>query len=150
VAGYAFHRKAPLLTWNTNLLYAPLARGKVALNFNYSSRDFNGSSGIPGATNMLYTLLYRENHLKMYELLDATLYNRIDIRNGWVFTASATYGKQRQISNNSDFSIFFSNQKEFSANTPWDYPEDDPILADYQFLTAVLRMDFTEPGKKLN
>jgi hypothetical protein len=143
VVGYAFHRKAPLLTWNTNLLYAPLARGKVGLDFTYSSRDFNGNSGIPNATNMLYTLLYRENHLKMYELLDATLYNRIDIRNGWVFTASATYGQQRQLSNHSDFSIFFRKSKDFSANTPGDYPEDDPTLGDKRFLRAVLRLDIT-------
>jgi len=142
-AAYAFQRNAPLLMWYTNLLYAPLARGKVALNFNYSSQDFNGSTGIPKATNMMYTLLYRENHLKMYELLDATLYNRIDIRNGLVFTASTTYGRKRQLENNSDFSIFFSNQKDFTANTPADIPEDDPSLQDHQFLNAVLRLDFT-------
>jgi len=143
VAAYAFHRKAPLLMWNTNLLYAPLARGKVALNFNYTSRDFNGFTGIPKGTNMLYTLLYRENHLKMYELIDATLYNRIDIKNGVVLTTSATYGKQRQLVNHSDFSIFFNNQKEFTANTPPDYPEDDPSLADHQFLNAIVRLDIT-------
>lgn len=142
-AAYAFHRKAPLVRWETNLLYAPLARGKVGLDFTYSSKDFNGSSGIPMATNMLYTLLYRENYMKMYELLDATLFNRIDIRNGWVFTASAIYGKQRQISNNSDFSIFFSKQKDFTANVPADLPEDDPSLTDHQFFTTVLRLDIT-------
>jgi hypothetical protein len=79
----------------------------------------------------------------MYELLDATLYNRIDIRNGWVFTASTTYGRKRQLSNNSDFSIFFTNQKEFTANTPAAYPADDPTLADMQFLHTVLRLDIT-------
>jgi hypothetical protein len=143
MAAYAFHRKAPLITWNTNLLYAPLARGKVRLILNYKSADFNGATGIPGATNMLYTLLYRENHLKMYEELDASLDNRIDIRNGWVFTTKASYGTKRQLSNNSDFSIFYTKQKEFSPNTPADYPEDDPVLADFQYLNASLRLDIT-------
>jgi len=142
-AGYAFHRKAPVLTWTTDFLYAPLSRAKLALSLNYTSMDFNASSGIPSATNMFYTLLYRENHLKMYELLDATLYNRIDIRNGWVFTTSATYGEQRQVSNHSDFSIFFNKQKEFTANTPADLPEDDPSLQDRQSLTASIRLDIT-------
>lgn len=143
LAGYAFQRKAPLIYWYTDLLYAPMARAKVALIFNYTSKDFNSFSGIPKATNMLYTLLYRENHLKMYELLDATLYNRIDITNGWVLTTSATYGKQRQLSNHSDFSIFFNDSKEFTANAPANLPEDDPSLENHQFFSALLRLDIT-------
>jgi hypothetical protein len=79
----------------------------------------------------------------MYEWLDASLDNRIDLRNGWVFTTKASYGRKRQLSNNSDFSIFYTKQKEFSPNTPADYPEDDPVLADIQYLNASLRLDIT-------
>jgi len=142
-AGYAFHRGAPLLMWETDYLYAPLRRGKVALHFNYASRDFNSSTGIPKVTNMFYTLLYRENHLKMYEQLDVMLYNRIDIRNGLVLTTSATYGEKRQQQNNTDFSFFYTNQKEFTDNTPRDLPIDDPSLQNQQFLNALVRLDYT-------
>lgn len=142
-AGYAFQRKAPLLLWETDYLYAPLRRGKVALHFNYASGDFNGSTGIPKVTNMFYTLLYRENHLKMYERLDVMLYNRIDIRNGLVLTTSATYGEKRQLKNNSDFSFFFTNEKEFTDNTPRDLPENDPSLQNQQFLNAFVQLDYT-------
>jgi len=140
---YAFHRKAPLLMWETDFLYAPLRRGKVALHFNYASRDFNSSSGIPKVTNMFYTLLYRENHLKMYEQLDVMLYNRIDIRNGLVLTTSATYGEKRQLQNNSEFSFFFTDKKEFTDNTPRDLPTDDPSLQNQQFLDAFVQLDYT-------
>jgi len=142
-AGYAFHRGAPQLMWETDYLYAPLRRGKVALHFNYASRDFNSSTGISNATNMFYTLLYRENHLKMYEQLDVMLYNRIDIRNGLVLTTSATYGEKRQLQNNTDFSFFYTNQKEFTDNTPRDLPIDDPSLQNQQFLNALVRLDYT-------
>ena len=142
-ADYAFQRKAPMVTWNTDFLYAPLARGKVALYLTYTSSDFNGSTGIPGFTNMAYTLLMRENYLKKYEKIDATLYNRIDVANGWILTASATYGRQNQLNNNSDFSFFFNDSRDFTANTPGNFADDDPVLADHQKLTGIIRLDYT-------
>ncbi|MCK4880779.1 MAG: carboxypeptidase-like regulatory domain-containing protein, partial [Bacteroidales bacterium] len=143
VAEYAFHRNAPMVTWNSDLLYAPLARGKVAIYLNYTSSDFNGSSGIPRFTNMVYSLFLRENYMKKYEQIDATLYNRIDVANGWIVTTSASYGRQNILVNNSDFSFFFRNDREFTANTPGTLAADDPSLADYQKLMGVIRLDFT-------
>ena len=143
VAEYAFNRKAPMVVWNTDFLYAPLARAKVALYLNYTSSDFNGSTGIPGFTNMAYTLLLRENYLKKYEHIDATLYNRIDVANGWVLTTSATYGRKNYLSNHSDFSFFYQNSKDFSSNAPGTFMEDDPVLADQRQLMGVVRLDFT-------
>ncbi len=141
--GYAFNRKAPRVSWNSNLLYAPMAKGKVAINLNYISSDFNGINGIPTATNMIYTLLLRENHLKMYEQLDATLYNRIDITNGLVLTTSAIISQQRNLINHSDFSIFFRKEKEFIPNVPATLQQDDPALDNYQKLAAFVQLDFT-------
>jgi hypothetical protein len=142
-ASYAFHRKAPMITWNWDLLYAPMARAKVALYFSYTSSDFNGHSGIPKFTNAMYTLFLRENYLKKYENIDATLYNRIDLANGLVLTTSAIYMKQNQLFNNSDFSFFFWDRKDFTDNTPWTYPADDPSLANNQKLMADVRLDYT-------
>jgi len=143
IADYAFHRNAPMISWNSDLLYAPLARGKLAIYLNYTSSDFNGSTGIPGFTNMAYTLFLRENYLKKYEQIDATLYNRIDVSNGLILTASASYGRQNQLSNNADFSFFFRNDREFSTNIPGSLAEDDPSLADHQKLMGIVRLDFT-------
>jgi hypothetical protein len=142
-ADYAFNRKAPMITWNSDLLYAPLARGKVALYLNYTSSDFNVSTGIPQFTNSVYTLFLRENYVKKYERIDATLYNRIDVANGWVLTTTATYGRQNVLSNNSDFSFFLQNRKEFSPNIPESLPVDDPSLSDFQKLMGTIRLDFT-------
>lgn len=142
-ASYAFHRKAPMITWNWDLLYAPMARAKVALYFSYTSSDFNGSSGIPRFTNAAYTLFMRENYMKKYEHIDATLYNRIDLTNGLTLTTSAIYGQQNQLVNTSDFSFFYNKSKSFTDNVPWDYPVDHPSLANSQKLLADIRLDFT-------
>lgn len=142
-AGYAFHRKSPSIIWNSDLLYAPMARAKVALFLNYTSSDFNGTSGIPDATNLIYTLFLRENYQKMYEQIDATLYNRIDIVNGLVLTTSATAGKQYNLTNNSDFSIFYGKKKDFTPNVPSELQPDDPALTDHQKLSAHIQLEFT-------
>jgi len=142
-AEYAFHRNAPMITWNSDLLYAPLARGKVAINLNYTSSDFNGLQGIPKASNMIYTLFLRENYMKKYEQIDATLYNRIDVANGWVLTISATYGQQNSLDNNTDFSFFYQNSKDFELNIPGNLLADDPSLGDFQKLMGLIRLDFT-------
>lgn len=145
LAGYAFHRRAPLLTWDTNLLYAPMARGKVALNMHYRSADFNTVHGIPSPTNMAYTLLLRENYLKMYERIGATLYNRIDPFNGMVLTTSLTYGQQRALQNNSLFSVFFRNAdpERFTENIPGERNENAPELLDHKHLTARVDLSYT-------
>lgn len=142
-ADYAFQRNAPMITWNSDLLYAPLARGKLALYLNYTSADFNNNTGIPQFSNMVYTLFLRENYVKKYERIDATLYNRIDVANGWILTTTATYGRQNVLSNNSDFSFFLQNRKEFSPNIPESLPADDPSLSDFQKLMGTVRLDFT-------
>jgi len=142
-AGYAFHRKAPLITFNSELLYAPMARGKVAFNARYTSSDFNGYTGIPKLTNLAYTLLLRENQIRLYEQIEATLYNRIDITNGLVLTTSAKLGRHHQLNNHSDFSILFSKRKELLMNTPADIPENDPGLANNQKLEGFIQLEYT-------
>jgi hypothetical protein len=144
-AGYAFHRNAPLVTWNSDLLYAPMARAKVALYLNYTSSDFNGNSGIAVPTNLLYTLFLRQNYLKLYEQIDATLYNRIDLINGLVLTTSATWGLQKRVDNRSAFSFFYRNSEEerFTPNTPVGRDRDDPVLLDHRRFMAHVELVYT-------
>lgn len=144
-ASYAFHRKAPLIYWRSDLLYAGMARGKVALYLNYKSSDFNGESGIPAPTNMFYTVLMRQNYLKLYEQIDATLYNRIDPINGMVLTTYATYGVQKSLENNSLFSLFYRNEEEesFTINTPSERAVTAPELMDHSKLMAHIELEYT-------
>jgi hypothetical protein len=144
-AGYAFHRKAPLLSWDTDLLYAPLRRGKVALYLNYRSSDFNGSTGIPDRTNLVYTLFLRQNHLKMYERIDATLYNRIDLANGLALHTWAGYGRRNRLMDHSHFSIFYRNAPEerFTPNTPDERSPDAPELQGRYTFLAEMQLEYT-------
>ncbi len=142
-AGYAFHRKAPRITWNSELLYAPLSRGKLGLYVNYTSADFNGESGIPGFTNLAYTLLFRENYLKLYEQAGVRLYNQIDLANGLSLITSASAGWKNRLENHSDFSFFFSGRKNFTPNIPHELPENDPSLEGLKDLSGSVRLEYT-------
>ena len=104
-AGWNFHRKAPHLQWSSYLLY-PALRGKVALYLDYRSMDFNATSGINPFMNMAYTVFLRQNYMKLYENINATLYNRIDPLNGMILRTSVSWGQYRQLGNNSLFSFF--------------------------------------------
>ena len=143
LAGYAFHRQSPMIRWSSDLLYAPMARGKIALDLNYTSADFNHASGIPVATNMIYTLFLRENYLKKYERIDATIFNRIDVANGLVLTTSVTYGLQSRLDNHSDFSFFFNKKKDFAPNSPAGLPPEAAELGDHRRFEADVRLEYT-------
>jgi len=144
-AGYAFNRKAPMITWNNNLLYAPMRRGKIALNLKYSSQDFNGASGIPGESNMLYSLFLRMNPVKYYELLNINFENRLDIANGLVLDFYADLSQRNPLSNNSDFSFFYRNSRDYEENIPGLPGSDDPSLGQSNLFGLNIFLEYT-PG----
>lgn len=144
-AGYAFNRKAPVITWNSSVLYAPKIRGKFALRLDYSSFDFNETSGIPGLTNALYSIFYRANYSKRYETINASLEHRMDLATGLVLTTTIDADIRRQIYNNSDFSIFYRKNKDFMANDSltFEHSHDPSVFADSKILSADVLLEYT-------
>jgi hypothetical protein len=142
---YAFMRHAPLIRWDSYFLYAPLSRGKLGLDLNYRSLDFNRQSGIPNPTNLVYTLFLRENHLKMYEQINATIYNMIDPLHGLILTTSLGYGVQNQLENTSLFSFFYRNEEEerFTENTPAGRDASARELQDHKRFEAHIELEYT-------
>jgi hypothetical protein len=132
-----------MIIWNINFLYAPLSRGKVMITARYTSSDFNGDSGIPPATNLVYTVLMRENYMKKYEQLEVKLYNRIDLFNGLNLVTTATLGRKNQLDNHSQFSLFYRNSKEFTPNIPGSLETDDPVLTESRVFTANVQLTYT-------
>ncbi len=142
-ASWAFNRKAPLIRWDSDWLYASKARGKVALYLRYKSADFNQESGMHPFPNLVYTLFFRENHLKLYEQLEATLYNRIDIVNGLVLSTSLTAARKSPLTNHSDFSFFYRNSRDLSPNHPSNLGSGNPVLRAMKQFKAEVLLEFT-------
>ncbi|MBN2698001.1 MAG: hypothetical protein JXR52_04195, partial [Bacteroidales bacterium] len=143
-AGYAFHRKAPLVRLQSNFFYAPLRRGNLELALDYRSADFNDDSGISGYTNMAYSLLLRENYQKLYEKINASLYNGIDLMNGLTLEVTAELGLQNSLVNTTDFSFFYREKKEYGENLPdTAITSNHPFLSDRKKLSWDLKLKYT-------
>jgi len=86
----------------------------------------------------------RENYLKLYENLEATLYNRIDPLNGMVLTTTLGYGEQRMVDNNSLFSFFYSTaaEEKFTPNLPEGRSALASELQDHKRLLAAVELEY--------
>jgi hypothetical protein len=142
-AGYAFARRAPMLKWTSDILYAPKIRGKIALNMNYKSEDFNSYSGIPSFTNSVYSLFLRENYSKRYENISATLEHRMDLATGFVFYATLDLANRSELSNNSDFSFLYRNSRSYTENYPATYDSFLPMFESSKQLAGQIRLEYT-------
>jgi len=143
-AGYAFSRKAPDIIWNSNILYAAPIRAKVSLNMRYRSDDFNIETGIPGLTNTAYSLFYRENHSKRFENISAILEHRMDLATGLVFYATAELADRRELTNHSDFSFLFRQNKDYTPNHPEAMDPDLAIFDRSRLFAGQVRLEYTK------
>jgi hypothetical protein len=144
-AGYAFGRKAPLITWNSSILYAPKIRGKIALRLDYTSFDFNELLGIPRLTNAGYSLFYRTNYSKRYETINASLEHRMDLTTGLVLTTTIDADVRRQLYNNSDLSILYRKSRVYMENDSFTFVHnyDPQIFEDSKLLSGTALLEYT-------
>lgn len=142
-AAYAFARKAPDIRWTSSILYGPKIRGKIALNADYRSLDFNSNTGIPTFTNSVYSLFYKENYSKRFEKRSLELENRMDPATGFVFYATVEYKDLRKLENNSNFSFFYRNSKDFTSNVPAGMDATSDIFGNSKSLTGKILLEYT-------
>lgn len=116
--GYAFALNAGMGEFASSYTYAPLRRGFIEFKSGCQSSDYNQNNGIKPFVNSAYTLFARENYEKLFEFHYLSLKNKIDLVNGLVLNLKLSYNKNRELDNNSDFSFFYKNSREFTSNKP--------------------------------
>jgi hypothetical protein len=117
-AAYAFGRNTLLATIEGSYSYAPLMRGELFVQAGSTSSDFNSISGINPYVNSLTSLFFRKNYMKLFDYNYLTLGNKIDLSNGLELTTKASYRQFNDLTNNSNFSLFYSDSRKYSANIP--------------------------------
>jgi hypothetical protein len=115
---YAFDRKAFMWEVPINYNYAPLKRGELQIKAGKSSRDFATGNEMNRTLNALYSLLYRENNMKLYQKSYLSFQNKIDIANGLQFIVGSEYSHNVYLNNHTDFSLFYRDKKEYTDNFP--------------------------------
>ncbi|MDR0421139.1 MAG: DUF5686 and carboxypeptidase regulatory-like domain-containing protein [Prevotellaceae bacterium] len=143
-AAYSFGRKQVL--WDTKLLYGyyPEARAVLYINYGNETVDFNETGGINITSNSLSSLFFKKNYINFYGRHFLQAANSIDIADGWRLTVGVSYQKQKQLENNTNFSIF-KRSKKYRNNDPVNpYIEQDStiILSSRSFATNV-RLSYT-------
>lgn len=95
---------------------------RSALTFSGGKRvsQFNKENPISPLMNEVYTLLFRDNYMKIYENYFGQLAysNRLD--NGLRIAGDILYEDRLPLNNTTDFSIFGSKQKLFTPNYPFE------------------------------
>ncbi|MBS0010872.1 MAG: carboxypeptidase-like regulatory domain-containing protein, partial [Bacteroidales bacterium] len=133
-AEWAFARERLLWSATSTFRYNRTKQSLLTLTAGRRSDDFNSSAGIGQGMNMILSLFWKENHMRLYESNYLLVRHRHEIVNGLYATLYYSYEDRKMLSNHSDFSIF-RRDVDYMPNRPDNYylpPGDDP-QAPYQF-----------------
>jgi hypothetical protein len=122
---YAFSRQRVMWWADIRYEYAPMSIGSIHLHVGSESADYNGETGINSTINSLASLFFRRNYLKLYQQNQAYVTNKIDLANGLNLSATIGYRLALPLDNNSDYSFFYRDEREYTANIPGNDPDNE-------------------------
>jgi hypothetical protein len=117
-AAYAFSRNAFLWDVAFTHRYMPQRRAQWEFSAGRQTADYAGDNGIDRTVNTYASLLFRVNYPVLFDRRYVHIGNTIDIANGLQLLTAATYADNRQETNHSDFSFFYTNSRDYRPNVP--------------------------------
>ncbi len=114
--GYAFARKA--FIWDSQIDFANSKKYRQSFGLNYGSdsKDYN-THGALALENTVYTLFLRENLSRLYLNHYLSAYFNQQLSHEFNIQTVLTAEQNKTSANNSDFSFFYKETKEFKFNT---------------------------------
>ena len=115
--GYAFSRKA--MDWNAGIMYSDHGRLKqeFSITAGSGSTDFN-PAGAMAIENSLSALLLHDNISRFYLRNYLVLNHSIRISHEMKLSSSLAFEDNRLETNNTDFSLLYSESRTYKANIP--------------------------------
>jgi hypothetical protein len=117
-SGYAFARERFLARFDMNYAYHPFKRAIFGIQGGHRSQDFDSQQGIHPLINVVSSLFFQNNFMKLYEKDFLRIHHQFDIVNGLVLSTTAEYAQRRPLENQSDFSIAGWLGGEYTPNIP--------------------------------
>lgn len=108
-------------SWRTNTI--SITGGK------YISQ-FNNNEPIAAFTNTLYTLFLRQNHAKFYEKEFVLLEAEKQLSPKMILSGSSEYARRKRLQNQSNYSFFYKDKRDFSSNLPDNTERKETSLED--------------------
>ena len=116
--------------------------GEVSVDVGHWSSDYNDNNGIKRSLNTLSSLFFRTNYMKLYDNKYYKLANSIELFDGFVFKQNVAFSNRTALTNNSQFSFFYTN-KAYSTNLPVNNYVDTINTGDYKALNAEFGFEYT-------
>lgn len=140
---YAINRNALMGKLATRVTHTPMRRGMVGINLGSESTDFNTVDGINRFGNTIASLGFRTNYMKLYEHQYGEVYNKIDIANGFELYTRFGYYNRTMLRNSTDYSLFFTDEKNYSSNLPVNDTILGSRIVNHQASILTLRLSYT-------
>ncbi|MDP5106520.1 MAG: DUF5686 and carboxypeptidase regulatory-like domain-containing protein [Polaribacter sp.] len=129
-----------------------LSRPSVTISGGVTTAQFNDRKPISKLDNMIRSLIYRHNYLKIYEKEFAKIEYSEEIKNGIYFSSSLEYGNRKPLFNTSNYSFARqSNTEPYTSNNPLD-PTDfvNPGFIEHKIATLNVGAAFVFGQKYLS
>ncbi|MBU2916331.1 DUF5686 and carboxypeptidase regulatory-like domain-containing protein [Reichenbachiella agariperforans] len=101
-------------------------------------KQFNPDDPISPFINTLETLLDRRNYMKLYERTYLALGYQREITNGIMLKPALSYSHRHQLHNETDYSFFYRDSRDFTSNTPDHIKVVDTSFEDHSALQLQL------------
>ncbi len=107
--------------------------------------QFNGGNPINEQVNAVYSLLLRQNYMKLYEqdFMRAYWAHRVDY--GFTYRVNMTYADRKELFNNSDYSFYNKPESVYSSNRPENLETDEEAFSNHELLKLSASLEW-RPG----
>ncbi len=152
--GFSNHRLNGRLSAYYN--YKPEKFRSLSISGGVITQQFNSSQPIIPIINTLYTLLAKENYMKVYQLAYLSAYHNMELVNGINFGAGLNYEDRSSLLNTTNFTIV-KKSYEYTSNDPQQVvPEGQPSFTENKALIFRANLNFvfkqryyTRPHEKI-
>lgn len=138
-----------------NYYFKPQHFSTISFSAGTSVQQFN-SNAIAPMLNSIYTILLKENYLKIFETQFASTYYSSEIRNGIYLRAGTSYMHRMPLTNTQTWYIKGEPEKHFTSNNP-QYPDssgssfesNNALIANIGFTFKIKQRYFSRPNEKV-
>ncbi|PZX60290.1 carboxypeptidase-like protein [Algoriphagus ratkowskyi] len=109
--------------------------------------QFNGGEPINEQVNALYSLLFRQNYMKLYEQDFAQAYWAHRINGGITYRVNMTYAHRKELFNTNNYSLYTKPERVYTSNQPENVDTDPGSFGDHDILKLNAELEW-RPGIK--
>jgi hypothetical protein len=107
--------------------------------------QYNGEEPINEQVNALYSLVLRQNYMKLFEQDFVGAYWAHRVNYGFTYRGTLTYANRRQLVNATDYSFYNKPEREFTPNQPENVETTDNSFVNHESLKLTASLEW-RPG----